>query len=88
MLGEGRHRRQDDMRERSLRESRVEAERMLLATRVALAADGDLLDADKRAAIDAGRGRPAGPAKATTTTISMRAAEALAGPPRPSPPRA
>ena len=32
------------MVERSLRESRVEAERMLLATRSALAADGDLLE--------------------------------------------
>ena len=32
------------MHERSLRESRVEAERLLLATRAALAADGDLLD--------------------------------------------
>jgi molecular chaperone HscA len=35
------------MVERSLRESRVEAERMLLATRSALAADGDLLSADE-----------------------------------------
>ena len=41
-----------DMQARSLRESRVEAERMLLATRAALAADGDLLDADRRRAID------------------------------------
>jgi molecular chaperone HscA len=41
-----------DMKARSLRESRVEAERMLLATRAALAADGDLLDALERAAID------------------------------------
>lgn len=41
-----------DMVERSLRESRVEAERMLLATRSALAADGDLLRADELARID------------------------------------
>lgn len=41
-----------DMRARSLRESRVEAERMLLATRSALAADGDLLAADEQAAIN------------------------------------
>jgi len=41
-----------DMVERSLRESRVEAERMLLATGSALAADGDLLSADERARID------------------------------------
>ena len=40
-----------DMRARSLRESRVEAERMQLATRSALAADGDLLSADEQAAI-------------------------------------
>ena len=42
-----------DMVERSLRESRVEAERMTLATRAALAADGDLLDAAEHAGIDA-----------------------------------
>jgi len=38
---------------RSLREARVEAERMVLATRAALAADGEMLDADERAAIEA-----------------------------------
>ncbi len=42
-----------DMRERSLRESRVEAERMLLATRSALAADGDLLSAAEQDEVDA-----------------------------------
>ena len=42
-----------DMKERSLRESRVEAERMLLATRAALAADGDLLGASERESIEA-----------------------------------
>ncbi|MEY4561345.1 MAG: hypothetical protein RLZZ618_622 [Pseudomonadota bacterium] len=41
-----------DMQARSLRESRVEAERMLLATRSALAADGDLLEAVQREAIE------------------------------------
>ncbi len=41
-----------DMAERSLRESRVEAERMLLATRAALNADGDLLSADERSSIE------------------------------------
>lgn len=44
---------EQDMVERSLRESRVDAERMLLATRAALAADGDLLDAAQRVAIEA-----------------------------------
>ena len=42
-----------DMKERALRESRVEAERMTLATRAALAADGDLLDAPAIANIEA-----------------------------------
>ena len=42
-----------DMAERSLREARVDAERMLLATRAALQADGDLLSVDERAAIEA-----------------------------------
>lgn len=53
MLSEGFGSAEQDMRERSLRESRVEAERLLLATRAALAADGDLLDAAQRAAIEA-----------------------------------
>ena len=42
-----------DMVERSLRESRVEAERMVLATRSALAADGNLLGDAQRRHIDA-----------------------------------
>jgi molecular chaperone HscA len=41
-----------DMVERSLRESRVDAERMLLATRSALEADGDLLAPAEHDAID------------------------------------
>ena len=41
-----------DMAERSLREARVDAERMLLATRAALQADGDLLSTDERASIE------------------------------------
>ena len=44
---------EQDMVERSLRESRVEAERMLLATRSALAADGDLLKPAERESIEA-----------------------------------
>ena len=43
---------EQDMRERALREARVEAERMLLATRAALAADGDLLDAGQRQSVE------------------------------------
>ncbi|MES2886628.1 MAG: Fe-S protein assembly chaperone HscA [Pseudomonadota bacterium] len=41
-----------DMHERSVREARVDAERMLLATRAALAVDGDLLDASQRQAVE------------------------------------
>ncbi len=43
---------ESDMRARSLREARVEAERMTLATRSALLADGDLLSPQERAAIE------------------------------------
>ena len=42
-----------DMRERSLREAQVDADRMLLATRAALEVDGDLLDDAERAAVAA-----------------------------------
>jgi molecular chaperone HscA len=42
-----------DAAARALREARVEAERMVLATRAALAADGELLDAAERASIHA-----------------------------------
>ena len=44
---------QQDMQARALVEARVDAERMLLATRSALDADGDLLSLDERTAIDA-----------------------------------
>jgi molecular chaperone HscA len=53
MLREGFSHAESDMGARALREARVEAERMVLASRSALAADGDLLDADERAAIEA-----------------------------------
>jgi molecular chaperone HscA len=53
MLKEGFVHADADMAARALREARVEAERMVLATRSALAADGALLDADERMAIDA-----------------------------------
>ncbi|GAB3492037.1 Fe-S protein assembly chaperone HscA [Curvibacter fontanus] len=43
---------QEDMRARALVEARVEADRMLMATRTALAADGDLLSSEERSAID------------------------------------
>lgn len=44
---------QQDMQARALVEARVDADRLLLATRSALAADGQLLDAAERAQIDA-----------------------------------
>jgi molecular chaperone HscA len=44
---------QDDMRVRAVVEARVDADRMVLATQSALAADGDLLSLEERAAIDA-----------------------------------
>ncbi|GAA4356144.1 Fe-S protein assembly chaperone HscA [Variovorax defluvii] len=43
---------QQDMQARALVEARVDADRMLLATRSALDADGDLLTAEEREAID------------------------------------
>jgi molecular chaperone HscA len=52
MLREGFTHAQQDMRQRALREARVEAERMLLATRSALDADGALLSAAQRQQID------------------------------------
>ena len=53
MLREGFTTAAEDMKDRALREARVEAERMLEATRTALAADGDLLTAEQRAEIEA-----------------------------------
>ena len=53
MLKDGFAAAESDMQARSLREAKVDAERMLLATESALAADGDLLSADERAAVDA-----------------------------------
>jgi len=44
---------QQDMQARALVEARVDADRMLLATRSALDADGDLLSAEERAEIEA-----------------------------------
>jgi molecular chaperone HscA len=43
---------QQDMQARALAEARVEADRMLLATRSALAADADLLTAEEQTAVD------------------------------------
>ncbi len=53
MLRQGFEHAEDDIAARALREARVEAERMVLATRAALAADGELLDDRERAAVAA-----------------------------------
>jgi len=52
MLREGFTHADEDMQARRLVESRVEAERMVLATRSAVAADGDLLSDEARASLD------------------------------------
>ncbi|WP_077034073.1 Fe-S protein assembly chaperone HscA [Pelomonas sp. KK5] len=52
MLKDGFASAEGDMQARKLREARVEAERMTLATRSALAADGDLLDVAQTEAIE------------------------------------
>ena len=52
MLSESFSGAEHDMHERASREARVDAERMLLATRAALQVDGDLLDASQRASVD------------------------------------
>ncbi|MDD5334806.1 MAG: Fe-S protein assembly chaperone HscA [Rhodoferax sp.] len=67
-----------DMKTRALVEARVDADRMLLATRSALALDGDLLSLAERAAID-GLMAALGSAQALTDTASIEAAtQALA----------
>ena len=63
---------------RSLREAGVEAERMLLATRSALAADGDLLTAEQRAAIELLLADLQGQRESTDPHVIDAAVEALA----------
>jgi molecular chaperone HscA len=53
MLREGFGAAESDAAARALREARVEAERMVLATRSALAADGELLQPAEHAAVEA-----------------------------------
>ncbi|MEO6363473.1 MAG: Fe-S protein assembly chaperone HscA [Caldimonas sp.] len=52
MLGEGFGAAEADMEERSLRESQVDADRLLAATATALAADADVLDDTERGSIE------------------------------------
>lgn len=53
MLQDGFATAQQDMKARALVEARVDADRMILATSSALAADGDVLSSEERAQIDA-----------------------------------
>ena len=53
MLQEGFGAADSDMTERSLRESQVDADRLLAATRTALACDGELLTEEQRSDVDA-----------------------------------
>ncbi|HPO20098.1 MAG TPA: Hsp70 family protein, partial [Rubrivivax sp.] len=52
MLREGFAHAQQDMQQRALREARVEAERLALATHAALQADAELLSSAQRSAIE------------------------------------
>ncbi|WP_101103076.1 Fe-S protein assembly chaperone HscA [Macromonas bipunctata] len=69
---------QQDMQARALVEARVEVERMLDATRSALAADGALLDAPARAAIDTLLAQTEAARSLTDATAIEAAVEALA----------
>ncbi len=78
MLREGFASADDDMRARALHESRVEAERMTLATRSAIAADGDLLSAQQCAVIETLLARVADVARGEDHHAIDGAVEALA----------
>jgi molecular chaperone HscA len=78
MLKDGFAHAEADMAERSLREAQVEADRMVLATRAALAADGALLNEAERADVDAlivstqaaAQGSDAGAVEAAVKTLA------------------
>jgi len=65
---------QQDMQARALVEARVDADRMLLATQSALDADGDLLNEDERAVIDASMARLREAAKGSSEAAAIEAA--------------
>jgi molecular chaperone HscA len=65
---------QQDMQARALVESRVDADRMLLATQSALDADGDLLGDEERAVIDASMARLREAVKASNEAATIEAA--------------
>jgi len=78
MLKDGFASAEGDMAARKLREARVDAERMLLATASALAADGDLLNAEERAVVDALTQTVSETAKSEDADAINAAVEALA----------
>jgi len=78
MLKEGFSSAEADMQARSLREARVEAERMTLATRAALAADGDLLAPAEVLALEALLAALAQTAQGDVPDAITAAVEALA----------
>lgn len=78
MLREGFSHADEDMQARRLVESRVEAERMVLATRSALAADADLLSQTELAAIDTLVGAVVAAARGDDPASIDSAIEALA----------
>mgnify|MGYP003337235548 FL=1 len=78
MLKDGFSSAEADMQARALREAQVEAERMTLATRAALDADGDLLSEDERADVDRLLQTVAEAARGTSPEAVTAAVEALA----------
>ncbi|MDN6885627.1 Fe-S protein assembly chaperone HscA [Variovorax sp. CAN2819] len=65
---------QQDMQARALVEARVDADRMLLATQSALDADGDLLNDEERAAIDASMAQLREAARSSSEAAAIEAA--------------
>ena len=78
MLQDGFAHAEDDMQTRALREAQVEARRMALATRAALAADGALLDANERAQIESLVAQAEAGAEGLDATAVEAAVKALA----------
>jgi molecular chaperone HscA len=78
MLRDGFAQAENDMAARSLQEARVEAERMVLATRSALSADGALLEAGERADIEALVHRILQAAQGSDAQVIDQAVKALA----------
>jgi molecular chaperone HscA len=78
MLQDGFAHADEDMAARKLREARVDAERMVLATRAALAADGALLSDEERVAVEALAERTRQIAEGADADAITAAVEALA----------